>query len=132
MFAKEAQDSSYVCVLPDRTVKDVVAELRGMENVYSRNVAALKWRLTEDGERVYERASYAYVPDGFFGKRQYHLRLWPHRDGVAVWAHYELNPWVRPASHYDGVGWEEGAGAELVHEHFDVDETKSKNAVTKP
>jgi len=132
MFSKEAQNASYVGVIRDRSVEDVVAELRSIQNVYSRNLAALKWRKDPSGARVYERASYAYVPEGFFGKWQYHVRLWPHDDGVAVWAHYELNPWVRPASHYDGEGWEVERGAEWVHENFDVDTSKAKENVSKP
>lgn len=131
MFAKEAQDRSYVGVISEATVPEIVSKLRSIDCVYSRNLAALKWRKTRDDERVYERASYAYVPEGFFGKYQYHLRLWPHEDGVAVWAHYELNPWVRPASHYDGEGWNPSKGAKWAEEQFEIDGSISAAGVTK-
>lgn len=131
MFSKKGQNRTYTGVIVDRTVADVVEELQSMENVYSRNLAALKWRETQDGERVYERASYAYVPNGFFGEYQYHVRLWPHEDGVAVWAHYELNPWVRPRDHYNGVDWNPQKGKEWAKNTFDIDESKNMSNVTK-
>lgn len=132
MFSKEAQDRSYVGVIPDKTVSDVVDILKGMENVYARNLAALKWRRSTDGERVYERASYAYVPQGFFGKYQYHIRLWPHTEGVAVWAHYELNPLHSPRKHYAGKEWSPSKGAAWAHEQFDINTSADINGITKP
>ena len=131
MFSKQGQDHTYVGVITDKSVEEVVAELRSMENVYSRNLAALKWRETPAGERVYERASYAFCPGGFFGKYQFHVRLWPHEEGVAVWAHHELNPWVHPKAHYAGKEWNVENGAAWVHDNFNVVTTIDKNGVTK-
>ena len=131
MFSKEAQDRSYVGVITDKSVDEVVAELRSMENVYSKNLACLKWRNSTDGERVYERASYAQVPKGFFGKYQYHIRLWPHEHGVAVWAHYELNPWHSPRRHYNGDEWNPSKGATWAKKHFDIDPSYDKQNIVQ-
>jgi len=131
MFSKLGQRGSYVGVIKERSVQDIVSELQSMDNVYSRNLAALKWRPTRDGERAYERASYAYVPEGFFGKYQYHVRLWPHEQGTAVWAHYELNPWHSPSRHYNGEEWDPEAGASWVRSKFEIDTTADILGVVK-
>jgi len=123
MFTKEAQDVCYAGVITDATVDDIVSQLRSMGNTYPCNLAALKYRDTPH-ERVYERASYAYRPDGFRGKWQYHVRLFPYSDGIAVFAHKELNPWHSPIKHYNstrGDTWLPHKGIEWVHEQFDCD-----------
>lgn len=132
MFSKEAQDRTYVGVIEDRSVNAVVDTLRSMDNVYPRNLAALKWRETADGERVYEQASYAQLPNGFFGKYQYHIRLWPHEGGTAVWAHHELNPWHSPRKHYRGNAWSPSKGAAWANRHFEINSSADINKIVQP
>jgi len=123
MFTKEAQDVCYAGVISGADVDTVVSQLRKMDNTFPCNLAALKWRDTPHG-RLYERASYAYRPEGFRGKWQYHVRLWPHERGTAVFAHKELNPWHSPRKHYHstrGKTWLPHKGIEWVHEQFVVD-----------
>jgi len=123
MFSKEAQGVCFAGVIRDSTVDSVVSELRSMDNTYPCNLAALKYRETDNG-KLYERASYAYRPEGFRGKWQYHVRLFPHEEGVAVFAHYELNPWHSPYKHYTstrGKTWLPHKGIQWVHEQFDID-----------
>jgi len=133
MFVKEVQDYCYAGTITDATVDSVVSELRDMDNTAPCNVAALKYYSSDSG-RVYEQASYAYRPDGFRGKWQYHVRLWPSEDGVAVFAHKELNPWHSPYKHYTaerGKTWLPHKGIEWVHDTFDVDTSVPIEAITK-
>jgi len=131
------RDIMYVCyagVIRDTTVDSVVAELQEMDNTFPCNLAALKYR-QPDPEKVYERASYAHRPDGFRGKWQYHVRLWNHENGVAVFAHYELNPWHSPYKHYTstrGDDWLPHKGIQWCHEQFDIDTSADIDGITKP
>jgi len=133
MFTKEVQDYCYAGTIRSRTVDSVVAELREKDNTFPCNLAALKYVETSDGS-LYERASYAYRPDGFRGKWQYHVRLWPSDKGVAVFAHKELNPWHSPWQHYHstrGDTWLPQKGIEWVREQFDIDTDVPIDAITK-
>jgi len=124
----------YAGVIRDTTVDSVVAELQEMDNTFPCNLAALKYR-QPDPEKVYERASYAHRPDGFRGKWQYHVRLWNHENGVAVFAHYELNPWHSPYKHYTstrGKDWFPQKGIEWCHKQFDIDTSADIANITKP
>jgi len=133
MFTKEAQDFCFAGVIKDVDVGDVVSQLRSMDNTYPCNLAALKYRY--DGEtKVYERASYAHRPNGFRGKWQYHVRLWNHEDGVAIFAHKELNPWHSPWKHYHskrGKTWLPHKGIEWVHDNFDVNTSANMEKIIR-
>jgi hypothetical protein len=155
IICKRAQDFTYVGVIRGRSVDTVAAEISSREKHYPVNLAALKWRESthsgyqKDGDkfigpdsevvdslprkhRVYERGSFAYRPDGWAGKYQYHVRLFPHERGTAVWAHYEINPWYDPKAHYAGVDWMPKKGRDWAVANFDIDTTVSKDGVVEP
>lgn len=134
MFTKEAQDVCYAGVIEGAEVDDIVSQLRAMDNTYPCNLAALKYRWV-DGQKIYERASYAHRPDGFRGKWQYHVRLFDYDGDVVVFAHYELNPWHSPYEHYTathGDTWLPHKGIEWVHEHIEgVDPTAAFDGINE-
>lgn len=132
IICKRAQNYTYVGVITDRQMDAVIADIASRDKHYPVNLAALKWRADahDASKRVYERASYAYRPNGFKGKYQYHVRLFPHSDGVAVWAHHEINPWYDPKAHYDGVDWNPKKGRKWAIENFDIDTSVDMDGVT--
>jgi len=155
IICKRGQDYTYVGVIRGRSVDAVAAEINSRNKHYPVNLAALKWRESahsgyqKDGDkfvgpddevvdqlpkehRVYERGSFAYRPDGFFGKYQYHVRFWPHEEGTAVWAHHEINPWYDPKAHYNNVDWNPKKGRKWAEASFDIDTSVSMDGVVEP
>lgn len=112
--------------------KDVQAtrkHLRSMSNIYPNNAAALKYMESERGHRVYEHGSYAYRPDGIFGKWQLHIRLFPHENGTALFTHWELNPLHSPRKHYGGVNLDDQKGVKKARRMFDLDEDATLDGI---
>lgn len=121
------RQSEYAGVLPT-SVGRARRKLKGMTKVYANNAAALKY-VERDGERSYEQGSYAYRPDGFFGKWQLHMRLFEHEDGTALFAHWELNPYHSPRKHYNGVHLQDNKGVEKALDMFPELEQKSLDGI---
>lgn len=86
--------------------------LRAHPGVYPNNLAELKWfEPSANGRRRYETGSYAYWPEGLFGRRQTHIRLFPDGAGTSVLAHDEVAP-------LGGVGEGIGAIIETAWVHY--------------
>lgn len=116
------QAREFVGVLdaPPATVRE---EFRSMPRVYPNTLASIQFDVVDD-KRVWEIGSYAYRPEGFMGKWQYHVRLTPVDGGqkTALWAHYELNAWRRPVLHYNAVSWDADEGVREIASLFASDE----------
>lgn len=89
-FSFEKYENEFAGVKKGVWPAEFRSQLKAKENVYVNNFAALKYVGSED--RVYEQGSYAYRPEGRFGKWQVHLILFPHVEGTAVVAHREPSP----------------------------------------
>ncbi len=64
-----------------------------------------------DGTPVFEAGSVAVWPDGYRGRWQLHVRLFPTERGhTELWAHRELNLFVRPTEHRAGRTLDPAAG----------------------
>ena len=97
-------------------------ELRSMPRVFPNNLASIQFDVV-DGERVWEVGSYAYRPEGFIGRWQYHVRLTPTQDGrTRLWAHYERNALRQPVRHYKADGWSADRGVREVASWFASDD----------
>ncbi|PHQ47220.1 hypothetical protein DJ68_03055 [Halorubrum sp. C3] len=103
----------------DAAPAEVRAELRGMKRVYPNTLASIQYDVV-DGERVWEVGSYAYRPEGFLGRWQYHVRLTPAAGGrqTRLWAHYERNAWRAPVRHYRGESWDAEEGVREIASLF--------------
>lgn len=99
----------------DMTEEELHKRLFSADKTYPVYLAAAKY-IEVDGKRIFQDGSYAYRPDGFFGKYQYHVRFFvnPKTDVIEVYCHYELNPWYDPINHYSGEGWDGQKGADWV------------------
>lgn len=128
MFSKALQIRCFAGVVRDASCDDVRYDLLEEDNVFPVNTATMKYHETSEG-RAYEQGSYALRPNSFWSTWQYHFRLWNHVDGVAVTAHFELNPWVRPRDHYAGVDWQPDLGIEKAREMLDLDTTTSVDGI---
>lgn len=120
-YSFRIHDAEYAGVWRGVGVEEARRRLRDMDSIHPRNLAACKYRESDDGSRVYEYGSYAHTTAGFFGKYQTHFRLLPHEDGTAVFAHYELNPLSRPIKHYRGVDRDVEQGKMWVRHHLGLD-----------
>lgn len=121
------RESEYVGVW-HTPIEDARRHLKGLDNVYVNNFASMKYMtpkyapLKRDGDsrqggtpkRVYEHGSYAYRPDGRFGKWQIHVRLFPHPNGCVVGAHREVNALSHPVLHHSGDTLDDEVGVEYV------------------
>jgi hypothetical protein len=116
-FAVEVQERAYAGVI-DMTVKEARAWFHSQPNTYANNIASLKYYQTNDG-RVYESGSYAYRPDGYFGKWQLHIRLFEYEhDQVAVFCHWEKSALIRPVDHYNSVGYDTAKGIKKLNTYL--------------
>ncbi|MDB2283673.1 hypothetical protein PM038_00085 [Halorubrum ezzemoulense] len=115
----------------DAPPSEVRAELRSMERVYPNTLASIQFDIDEEtGERVWEVGSYAYRPEGFLGRWQYHVRLTPAAGGrqTRLWAHYERSAWRAPVRHYRGEGWSAEEGVREIASLFASDERFKKGS----
>lgn len=103
-----------------------------MADVYPCNAAKGKYHQA-DGERIYAVGSYVHRPAGFFSESQIHLRLFPHRRGVAVIVHNETNPWHDPRGHYGNADgeWNAERGVTIARELLDLQKDMSIAGIVK-
>lgn len=119
MFSKALQPRCFAGVVEDASVWDLREQLHDARLTYPVNTATMKYHETVAG-RAYEHGSYAFRPQGFLGREQFHWRVWNHVAGAGVSAHYELNPWRHPVRHYRGDEWDPDRGVQLAREWFDL------------
>jgi len=72
-----------------------------------------------DGRTVFEAGNFVYRPDGYTGRWQLHVRLFPTADGLTeVWPHWELNVLVHPDAHRAGKLLDPQAGERRLRERI--------------
>ena len=112
----------------DSSPKQIRQQLRERPDTYPDNVAAQ--RVTTDGHALADHAivtplyacgSYAYRPDGFFGRWQLHVRLYATTDRrTAAFVHWEQNPYVTPHEHLNNIWFDTLVGVERARARYDL------------